>query len=84
MSLTIHSKNVSPDSGFSDEEIGVYTKEDIVDFDKEVSAWEIVFSVISDDGYWRIWMCSCIFWSLSHHGGLGIKVECRKVSGFTG
>ena len=84
MSSTIHSENISPDSGFSDEEIGMYAKEDIVDFDKEISAWEIVFSVISDDGCWRIWTCSCFFWSLSRHGGFGIKVECRKVSGFTG
>ena len=53
-SSTIHSKNVSPDSGFSDEEIGMYTKEDIVNLDKEISTWEIVFSVISDGRCWRI------------------------------
>ena len=84
MSSTIHSENISPDSGFSDKEIGMYVKEDIVDFDKEISTWEIIFSVISDDRYWRIRACSCSFWSLSRHCGLGIKVECRKVFGFTG
>ena len=67
----IHPENISPDSGFSDEEVGMYTKEDIVDFDKEISAWEIVFSMISDGRYWRIRMCGCIFWSLSCHGGFG-------------
>ena len=70
-SSTIHSENVSLDSGFSDKEIGVYAEEDVIDLDKEIPAGEIVFSVISDDGCWRIWTCNCFFWSLSRHGGLG-------------
>ena len=70
-SLTIHSENVSPDSGFSDEEIGVYAEEDVIDFDKEISAWEIIFSMISNDRCWRVWTCSSFFWRLGRYGGLG-------------
>ena len=51
----IHSENVSPNSGFSDEEIGVYAEEGVIDFDKEISAWEIIFWMISDDRCWRVW-----------------------------
>ena len=57
----IHSENVLPDSGFLDEEIGVYAEEGVINFDKEISAWEIIFSMISDDGCWRVWMCSSFF-----------------------
>ena len=70
-SSTIHSENVLPNSGFLDEEIGMYAEEGVINFDKEIPTWEIIFSMISSDRCWRVWTCSSFFWRLGHHGGLG-------------
>ena len=69
-SSMIHSENISPNSGFSNEEIGVYLEKGVIDFDKEISAWEIIFAVICDDRNWRVWASVCFFWRLGCHGGL--------------
>ena len=34
MSSMIHSENVTPENGFSKEEVAVYSEEGVVDFDK--------------------------------------------------
>ena len=69
-SLTIHLKNVMPENGFSKEEVAVYSEEGVVNFDKKVSTWEIVFAVIGDDRCWRVRTSVSFFWSLRRHGGL--------------
>ena len=70
LSSTIHSENVSPNSGFSNKGIGMYAKEGVVDFDEEISTWEIVFVMIGDNGCRRVWTSVNFFWGLGCHSGL--------------